>query len=96
MKPLLLIGLALLVLGLVSLVIPIPHGERNGFNPGDVSLGIEPRHSESVPPIISAVLILAGAAVMIGATVKKLESARTPCAINRPRADLSITKTLYR
>jgi hypothetical protein len=70
MKPLFLIGLVLLVLGLVSLVVPIPHSEQNGVNIGGVSLGVETRHSEKVPPVISAVMILAGAGLMIAARVK--------------------------
>jgi hypothetical protein len=70
MKPLLLIGLAVLVLGIASLMIPIPHNEREGVNLGGVSLGVETHHSETAPPIISAVIILAGASLMIAARVK--------------------------
>jgi hypothetical protein len=70
MKPLFLIGLAALVLGLASLMIPIPHNEREGVNLGGVSLGIETHHSEKAPPMISAVIILAGAGLMIAAKVK--------------------------
>jgi hypothetical protein len=70
MKPLLLIGLAVLVLGIASLMIPIPHNEREGVNLGGVSLGVETHDSEKTPPILSAVIILAGTSLMIAAKVK--------------------------
>jgi hypothetical protein len=71
MKPLLLMGLALVVLGLASLMIPIPHSERDGVKVGGVSFGIETHHSEKAPPIIGAAIILAGAGLMIAAKVRQ-------------------------
>jgi len=65
MKALFWIGLAALILGLVSLVIPIPRHEREGFRVGGVSVGVETRHEERVSPIVSAVIILCGAGLMI-------------------------------
>ena len=40
MKPLFLIGLVVLILGFVSLVVPIPRSERHGLQAGDVSIGV--------------------------------------------------------
>jgi hypothetical protein len=40
MKILFWIGLVVLILGLVSLVVPIPRSEREGFTVGGVSLGV--------------------------------------------------------
>ena len=60
------IGLAVLVLGIASLVIPIPHRDHDGFTAGPVSIGIETNHSETLSPIVSAVLILGGAGLMVG------------------------------
>lgn len=71
MRYLLWVGLALIVLGLASLVIPVPHSEREGFSAGGVSMGIQTQHSETVSPIVSAVLILGGAGLMIVAKNKK-------------------------
>jgi hypothetical protein len=65
MKPLFWIGLVVLLLGVVSLVVPIPRNQRDGVKVGGLSIGVETRHDEKVPPIISAVLILGGAGLMI-------------------------------
>jgi hypothetical protein len=65
MRGLFWIGVVFVVLGIASLVVPIPHNERSGVKVGGASIGIETRHDEKVSPIISAVLIAAGAAMMI-------------------------------
>ena len=65
MKPLFAIGLVILILGIASLFVPIPKKERAGLEVGGVSLGVETTHKETVSPIVSGVLILAGAAMMI-------------------------------
>ncbi len=71
MKQLFWVGMVLIVLGLASLVIPLPHSERDGISAGGVSLGIQTQHSETVSPIISAVLIVGGAGLMIVAKTRK-------------------------
>lgn len=60
------IGLVVLILGIASLVIPIPQTDHDGFRAGPVSVGIETSHTEKLSPIVSAVLILGGAGLMIG------------------------------
>jgi hypothetical protein len=64
MKALFFIGLVVLILGLVSLVVPIPRSEREGLTVGGVSLGVETRHEEKVAPALSAVMILGGLGAM--------------------------------
>ncbi len=71
MKILFWIGLAVLVLGFASLVVPIPHSERAGFSAGGMSVGIQTQHSERVSPLISAVMILGGAGMMIAGKSRK-------------------------
>jgi hypothetical protein len=65
MKALLWIGLVVLILGGLSLVVPIPNRERSGFEAGGVSIGVETRTEEKVSPFVSAALILGGVGLMI-------------------------------
>ena len=65
MKMLLVAGLLLIVLGIASLVVPIPHSETQGIKIGDASIGVQTSHSERVSPIISVVLIAGGIALAI-------------------------------
>jgi hypothetical protein len=65
MKILLYAGLLLMVLGIASLVVPIPHTETQGIKIGDANLGVQTSHSERVSPVISAVLIAGGIALSI-------------------------------
>jgi hypothetical protein len=67
MKALFWIGTLLLVLGIASFFVPITHHEREGFKAGGASIGIETQHQETVSPIISGAMILAGAGLMIAA-----------------------------
>jgi hypothetical protein len=48
MKALLWIGMLVLIAGIASLFVPIPHNERAGFKAGDVSVGIETSHEDKV------------------------------------------------
>ncbi|MGH9671374.1 MAG: hypothetical protein ACRD3A_14825 [Terriglobales bacterium] len=65
MKALFWIGLVVLGLGLVSLVVPIPQTERSGMKAGGISMEVQTQYDEKVSPIVSGVLILAGAGMMI-------------------------------
>ena len=58
-------GLMLIVLGIASLVVPIPHTETHGIKAGDINIGVQTSHSERVSPITSAVLIAGGIALSI-------------------------------
>jgi len=65
MKLLFWVGLAVLVLGLVSLVVPIPSTQHDSVQAVGITLGVETTHQETVSPVFSALLILAGAGMMI-------------------------------
>ena len=65
MKILFWFGLVVLVLGLVSLFVPIPRTEKEGVKAGGISLEVQTKHSETVSPIVSAAMILGGAGMMI-------------------------------
>ncbi len=64
------IGIAALVLGIVSLIVPIPRNEREGFKAGSLSVGVETRHAEKVSPFVSAVIILGGVGMMFAGKTK--------------------------
>ena len=65
MKILFWMGLAALILGILSFVVPIPRQEREGLKIGGLSVGVETRREEKVSPIVGAALILGGAGMMI-------------------------------
>ena len=65
MKIIFAIGLIVLILGVVSLFVPIPRRETHGFKAGDVNIGVQTQHSERVAPVVSAVLIAGGLGLMI-------------------------------
>lgn len=71
MKALFPIGLIVLILGIASLFVPIPQKDRAGIEVGGVSLGVETSHKEKVSPIVSGVMIVAGAALMIAGQRKR-------------------------
>ena len=65
MKLLFWVGVLSVVLGVLSLVVPIPHTEREGVSVGDLSIGVKTQHNQTVSPIISAAMILGGAGMMV-------------------------------
>jgi hypothetical protein len=65
MKILLIAGLVVIVLGIASLIVPVPHTETEGIKVGGAKLGVQTSHSERVSPLISIVLIAGGIALSI-------------------------------
>jgi hypothetical protein len=65
MKILLWSGLLLVVLGIASLVVPVPRTETQGIKVGDTNIGVQTSHSERVSPIITVVLIAGGIALTV-------------------------------
>ena len=59
-----------LILGIVSLVVPIPRNEREGFKAGGNSVGIETRHEHTVSQFVSAVMIFGGIGTMVAGKTK--------------------------
>jgi len=66
MKVLFWVGLVVLILGIFSLVVPLPHSESHGIKAGDVSVGVTTHSKQKVSPVISGVLIAGGVLMMIG------------------------------
>jgi len=71
MKALFWIGMVVLILGIASLIVPIPHNEREGFKVGGLSIGVETRSEEKVSPLVSAVMILGGVGAMVAGKLRK-------------------------
>ena len=65
MKALALAGVVVLILGIVSFFVPMPHSEHHGVNVGDAHIGVTTEHDEKVPPALSIVLVVVGAGLMI-------------------------------
>lgn len=65
MKILLFAGLLVVVLGIASLIVPVPQTETHGIKAGDVNIGVQTHHSERVSPIVSVVLIAGGIVLTI-------------------------------
>jgi hypothetical protein len=65
MKALLLVGVLVMVLGILSFFVPVPHSEHHGVNLGDAHIGVTTEHDEKVAPAVSIVLVVVGAGLMI-------------------------------
>lgn len=65
MKALTGIGIAVLILGIISFFVPYPRQENHGIKAGDLKIGVQTTHDEHVPTVVSIVLIVAGAGMMI-------------------------------
>ena len=71
MKVLFWVGIAVLILGIVSLVMPMPRNEQEGFKAGGVSMGAETQCEKKVSPFVSAIVILGGASTMFAGKRKR-------------------------
>jgi hypothetical protein len=65
MRGLALAGVVVLILGVVSFFVPLPHSEHHGVSVGDAHIGVTTEHDERVPPALSAVLLVAGLGLII-------------------------------
>ncbi len=70
MRPLTLIGLVVLVLGILAFVVPIPSSETHGAKMGDMTIGMTTHSSEKLSPIVGGALCLAGAVLLIAGARK--------------------------
>lgn len=54
------LGLLLLVLGLLSFFVPVPHREQHGISIGDTKFSVQTENSEKLPPAVGITLVGAG------------------------------------
>ena len=64
MKIIPLIGAVLLLLGVLSFVVPIPHKENRSIKIGDAKFGVQTEESERLPIAASVTLVAAGVVVL--------------------------------
>ena len=65
MKPLMWIGVVMVVVGCFSFFIAFPHTEQHGIRIGETSLGVQTTTSQKLPPLVSGLLVVGGMALMI-------------------------------
>ena len=64
MKPLFWVGLVVLVLGIASFFVALPHQEKHGISVGDASIGVTTRNDQKAPVWLSGVLVVGGIVLM--------------------------------
>ena len=65
MKALRMVGVLLLVLGFLSLIVPLPRRERHGINVGDAKFSIQTESTEKLPSAVGIVLVGGGVVALI-------------------------------
>ncbi len=65
MKALPLVGVLLLVLGVLSFFIAVPHRENHGVKIGDAKFNVETENSEKLPPAAGIVLLAGGVVALV-------------------------------
>jgi uncharacterized membrane protein len=65
MKGLVLAGVVVLVLGIVSFFVPLPHSEHHGVSIGDAHVGVTTEHDKKIAPVLSVVLVVVGAGLVV-------------------------------
>jgi hypothetical protein len=71
MKAVLVVGLIILVLGMLSFFIGIPHSENHGISVGGASVGVQTRHTDRIPTAGSIALVVGGIVLLaVGARAK--------------------------
>ena len=70
MRPLSMLGLVVLVLGILSFVVPVPMNKTHEVKAGDASIGITTHHTEKLSPAVGGVLCAVGAVLLIAGSRK--------------------------
>lgn len=65
MKALALAGILLIVLGVLSFLVPLPHHEKHGVSLGDAKFSVQTEHSELLPSAVGVVLIGGGVVALV-------------------------------
>ena len=65
MKALPIVGALLLILGVLSFVVPVPHQEKHGLKVGDANFSVQTESSEKLPTPVGIILIGGGVVALI-------------------------------
>jgi len=65
MKGLAAAGVLLIVLGVLSFIVPLPHHEKHGVKIGDAQFSIQTENNERLPPVVGIILVGGGVAALI-------------------------------
>ncbi|HEV3512744.1 MAG TPA: hypothetical protein VGS05_13645 [Candidatus Sulfotelmatobacter sp.] len=65
MKALSIAGVLLLVLGILSFLVPLPHREKHGVSIGDAKFSIQTENSEKLPPAVGIILVAGGVFALV-------------------------------
>jgi len=66
------VGLIVLVLGILSFFVPVPHTERHRLDAGDIHIGVNTHHSDLLPPYVGVVLVVIGGGLMVAGRRKRV------------------------
>jgi len=65
MKALPIVGVLLVILGVLSFIVPLPHREKHGVKIGDAQFSVQTENSERLPPMVSIILIGGGVVALV-------------------------------
>lgn len=65
MKALPLVGILLIVLGVLSFIVPLPHHEKHGVSLGDARFSVQTEHSQLLPSAVGVILIGGGVVALV-------------------------------
>ena len=71
MRPLFIVGLLLLIIGVASFFVAIPTRERHGVEVGGADVGITTTESRRTSPVIGGLLCAVGAVMMIASSRRR-------------------------
>lgn len=65
MKALALVGVLLIVLGVLSFLVPLPHHEKHGVSFGDTKFSVQTESSQLLPSAVGVILIGGGVVALV-------------------------------
>ena len=65
MKTVLGVGVVIVVLGILALLVPVPHAHHESIHAGGFHAGVTTTHDEKLPPAVGAVMVVLGGAMIV-------------------------------